>query len=334
LRLNRESILNFINQTINRRAQSRRDLIAVYSCGSFLGDNYLLNGSGDVDLIFVLGEKPEKERELTRISDDLFLDISFRTENEYRDTRALRVDPWLGPEISTCKILHDPQHFLDYVQASVRGQFERPDHVFQRAKSFADLGRSEWYRLVDGKAREENAFLAAGYLHAIWMTLNAIASLDGPPIAERRLMLEFPSRAEAAGEPGLFQALLGMLGADKISAELMIDWKTAWAEAFSAVQTEESPERFHPVRLKYFQGAFGSDLNPEQLNEGLWTFLKTWAEIACSLPEDSDQWKVWSTAFNILELNKPSLDSRLQALDALLDNVEEILDDWGRKNGI
>ena len=40
--------------------------------------------------------------------------------------------------VFSAQILHDPQHFLDFTQASVRGQFSQAEHVMARAGSQAD----------------------------------------------------------------------------------------------------------------------------------------------------------------------------------------------------
>lgn len=332
MRLNRENISNIIHQTVSRWSQSRQDLLAIYLTGTFLGDNYLLGGAGDADLVVVHSVPPEEEREISPISADFVLDISHRDERDYRDTRALRVDPWLGPEVSACRILYDPQHFMDFVQASVRGQFERPDHVYRRAKGFSDHARAGWAELQEGKTGGPQA--AAGYLQSVGYALNSVASLGGPPISERRMMLDFPQRAEEMGEPGLYQGLLGLLGADKLSVDQMAGWKEDWAKAFQAIQAVDRPMRFHPARLKYYQGAFSGSMEGETIQAGLWTFLKTWAEIACCLSAGTQDRAAWQSAFSTLDLSGPAFENRIHALDALLDNVEEILEDWGRKNGV
>ncbi len=254
MRLTRELITRSIDTLLTRRTESRHDLLAAYLCGTFLGDNYLLGGTGDVDLVFVYNGKPEAEREILPIVEDVHLDICNRDESDFRDTRVLRVDPWLGPEINACKILYDPQHFLDFIQASVRGQFDRPDHVYQRARSFLDQARSTWFQLVDESDQASQAQMTASYLQAVGMAVNAAASLNGPPLPERRLMLDFSQRAEEIGQPGLFQGLLGLLGAADLTEAAVSDWVVSWEKAFCSIPEANRPVKLQLARLQILPG--------------------------------------------------------------------------------
>ncbi len=60
---------------------------------------------------------------------------------------------------------------------------------------------------------ETGPALILKYLKAVNHAANAIAVLNGAPLAERRFLLQFPARAEAAGRPGLAAGLLSLLGA-------------------------------------------------------------------------------------------------------------------------
>ena len=50
-------------------------------------------------------------------------------------------------------------------------------------------------------------------MKSLYLAVNAVAELSGPPLQERRLMLDFASRAEAAPRPGMDAALTGLMGA-------------------------------------------------------------------------------------------------------------------------
>jgi hypothetical protein len=65
----------------------------------------------------------------------------------------------------------------------------------------------------------------------------------------------------------------------------------------------------------------------------LWPLLRTWTDIAGLLPGESsqrDEWRMALAHLNILS----DFDSRLEALDAYLDLIDETLDHWGRSNGV
>jgi hypothetical protein len=332
MRITRDFILKFTNETIERRARSGRDLQAAYLCGSFLDEDYLLGGAADVDLFLVHSEKPPAERELVRLTDDIHLDIVHHDQRDYRDTRSLRVDPWLGPAVNNCKILFDPQHFMDFVRASVRGQFDRPDHIYQRAGALADKARETWFHL-QGEKLEPGPAAVSEYLSAVGNAANAIASLSGQPLTERRLLLDFMARAEALERPGLYQGFLGLLGAPNLKLPLLGSWLSSWAKAFLDLPQAEAPERLHSLRLNYYLEAFREMVEGESPVAALWPLLATWTVLSEIHPADSPHRVDWRQAAEQLGLYGQSLTERIEALDAYLDLVEETLETWAQVNG-
>ena len=63
MRITREFIQKYTHEFIERRGISRRDLTAVCLCGSFLRENYLIGGAGDVDLFMIHSGCPSPSRE-------------------------------------------------------------------------------------------------------------------------------------------------------------------------------------------------------------------------------------------------------------------------------
>jgi hypothetical protein len=332
MRITREFIQKFTKEAINRRTRNDRDILAVYLCGTFLHEGFMLGGAGDVDLFFIHNSPPPLAREIVRITDEIHLDIAHRDQMEYRETRSLRVDPWLGPTISACKALYDPQHFLDFVQASVRGQFDRPDHIYQRARPQADQAREIWFQLQ--AVEDENQEQALNqYLAAVGKSANAITSLVGPPIPERRLLLEFGSRANALDRPGLYHGLLGLLGGSNCDTTILKDWLKNWAEAFKAIPDSERRARFNLTRYQYYLAAFKEIIESDQPLAVLWPLLSTWSGLAASFTLDSVFVADWQRVLKELGLTGAALEERIRALDAFLDTVEETLEKWAEVNG-
>ncbi len=247
MRITRELMLKFARDMIPRQARESRNLLAAYLCGSMLGDDFLLGGAGDIDLVLIHDEPFPVEREVIPVNEEIHLDIAHHYQRDYRDTRHLRVHPWLGPTLNDCKALYDPQHFLDFTQASVRGQFARPDHVSERAKAQAETARQVWQSLVMGSQAGGPAMLSE-YLRSVGFAANAIASLSGPPLVERRFLQQFPARAEAIGRPGLYQGLLGLLGAQNLDAQALTDWIPFWQAAYRTLPVTAAPIHLHPAR--------------------------------------------------------------------------------------
>jgi predicted nucleotidyltransferase len=332
MRITRELMLKFAKDTIARQARESRSLLAAYLCGSMLGDDFLLGGAGDIDLVLIHEEQSPVEREVIPLNEEIHLDIAHHYRRDYRDTRRLRVHPWLGPTLNACKALYDPQHFVDFTQASVRGQFDRPDHISERARVQAEMARQVWQDLAMATQAGGPA-LVADYLRAVGFAANAVASLSGPPLVERRFLQQFPARAEAIGRPGLFQGLLGLLGAQHLEAQVLSDWLPHWQTAYQSLPASEAPIHLHPVRLNYYLGAFKGMIQEEQPVMALWPLLRTWTMLAALSPENSPVCQTWQSAVEYLGVYGADFGQRLEALDAYLDLVEETLETWARQNG-
>jgi hypothetical protein len=325
-------MLKVASDAVARQSRATRDLLAAYLCGSLLEDEFLLGGTADVDLVYIHTEPATSPREIVRLTDEVHLDIAHHYQNDYRDTRALREHPWLGPALISCRILYDPQHFMDFTQASVRGQFDRSDHAFKRARQQVDRARSIWIRYHLSPVHPGPEDIQA-YLQALGYAANAIASLNGPPLTDRRFLLHFPARAEALGKPGLYAGLLGLLGAPNLPEAALDEWLPQWQAAYQAVPAEQAPARLHPARLGYYAGALAALGAGPQPETALWPLIYTWTMSAGLCPADSSHRRAWHQACDQLDLVGPSFAERIQALDAYLDGIEEALEDWARLNG-
>jgi hypothetical protein len=332
MRVTRETMLKFTQDTIARRARESHNLLAVYMTGSFLGEEFLLGGAGDIDLVFIHAGEFPAEREIVRLTDELHLDIAHHAQREYRDPRRLRVHSWLGPALKTCKVMHDPQHFLDFTQASVRGQFDRSDNVLQRARVQMEQARQIWLGF-QAEPLEAGPQSLSAYLRAVGLAANAIASLSGPPLTERRFLVNYPGRAEAVGRPGLYAGMLGLLGAPRLAGSALADWLPVWLAAYEALPSTAAPARLHSNRRIYYQRAFESMLSGLHPELALWPLLRTWTMAAGLLESDSPHLKTWGQAMGQLGLTGQAFEERVEALDAYLDLVDETLENWARANG-
>lgn len=331
MRITRDTLNKIIRDTVDKRTKSDRNILAVYLHGSLLGDNYLLGGTADIDLFFIHMDQVALEREIVHLTDDVHLDIAHHFHRNYRQTRQLRVHPWLGPTLKDCKVLFDPQHFLDFTLASVRGQYERPDHQLERSRNQVDAARQIWVALSeDPSGSTPRHFLS--YLKAIEYAANAVAGLYGGPLTERRLLDQFPQRASMAGRPVLAAGLLGLLEGQQTSRETIENWLSLWQTAFKSVP-EVAPARLHPHRLNYYLKAFQSFIAEDRYFAVLWPLLRTWT-LAVSLNNGNpDVVSDWKSNLTQIDLIGSTFPDRLQALDAYLDMVEEVQDQWAAENG-
>lgn len=332
MRITREALLKNMQETVDRRTRSDRNLLSIYLCGSLLEQEYMLGGTADIDLVFIHTDTITTDREIIPLTEEFHLDITHHFHRDYRQTRSLRVHPWLGPTLKSCHILFDPQHFMDFTQASVRGQFDRADYTLERSRKQAEHAREMWqgfHPAVQAFGPKE----ISGYLKAVDHAANAIALLTGPPLTERRFLQRFPERAEALQKPGLFPGLLGLLGAPHIDASTITSWLPLWRKAYTALPAEQAPARLHAARRAYYLRGFEALLKDPQPMAALWPVLKTWTQAIMLLPQESPEYADWQQAMDVLGLQAAGFVERLEALDAYLDMVEETLENWARMNG-
>ena len=333
MRINRETLLKVAEQTVAQRVRSDRDIMAAYLSGTLLEESYMLGGTADIDLTFLHMDRPTVEREVQRLTEEVHLDIAHYDQRDFSQARKLRLHPWLGPTIYACKMLYDPQHFLDFTQASVRGQFDRPDHVLERARQQLGHAREIWSGFANQTLGRPTPKDLLTYLRAIDHAVNAVASLNGPPLTERRMLLQFQDRADAAGKPGLYPAFLGMLGGSHVDAEKLHSWLPGWQTSMESLPVQAIPARLNPCRHAYYRHAFEAMLQGESPVAMLWPLLRTWTLAAVLSPEGSPGRIAWAEACQSLGLLDAGFADRLQALDAFLDLVEEAIEQWSRQVG-
>ncbi len=333
MRINRQMLLKIAEDTVAQRTRREHDILAVYLSGSLLGDDFLLGGTADIDLTFIHLGSVAAEREIVRLTEEVHLDIAHHEEKLYRQARQLRLHPWLGPTIFTCKVLYDPQHFLDLIQASVRGQFNRADYVLQRARQQAEHARQIWLGFREETPQAVGPGELTLYLRAVEHAVNAVASLNGPPLTERRFTQGFSQRAAALEHSGLYAALLGILGGRQVDGEMLKGWLSEWHMTLEALPAESLPPRLHPARRAYYRRAIETFLEGEQPQDALWPLLHSWTLATRLLPQGEAALSAWYEATQQLGFGGDGFGERLTALDAFLDLVEETIEAWGRERG-
>ncbi len=334
MRVTRESLIRIAKETVQERMYNEKDIVAAYLTGSLLNEDPLFGGVTDIDLVLVTAEKPLMSREIVALTPDFHLDISFRAKAEYDPPRELRANPWLGYEVYDLMILYESRHFIEFTQAAVRAGFEfhGPALVLQRCRKLLDHGRKIWFDLSDA-GESVGPKEVAKYLKSLYHAANVIAELHGPPLAERRLLLQFPSLAEQAGRPGLSAGLLGLLGAADLDASTLEGWLPGWESTFQAgFETGKADVRIQPARLNYYKKGFEAMLAGADPSALLWPLLTTWTNAAVVLPEDEIQ--AWQVACAALGLSGKRFAERVEGLDQYLDELDILLDEIAQENGL
>jgi hypothetical protein len=335
MRITREILLKIARDTAAQRVKISRRLVCIYLTGSCLTEEPLLGGTTDIDLVMIHDSDPLEDREIVRLSDEVHLDISHYSQELFHQPRHLRSHPWLGPILyNKPLVLWDSGHWFDYTQAATGAQFLSPDNILSRARSLAEDARQNWMTLSFNPVLDHRRRVY-GFLKALESAGNAIASLSGVPLAERRFMIQFPQCAQALGRPDLSAGLVALLSGEvEVGDETWAGWLGSWDQALqSAAQIEKCPPRLNPARRTYYARA-ATALWEEHPTAAFWLLMRTWTLAVYHLPPDSPSILPWQEACRTAGLDKAHFSARLEALDHYLDSVEETLDLWGQKNGV
>ncbi|MDR3573217.1 MAG: hypothetical protein P4L50_05125 [Anaerolineaceae bacterium] len=334
MRITRDTLIKAARDNARQHSQADRRLVCIYLTGSLLEDEPLLGGTTDIDLVVVHDSEPSVNREIVRLTDEVHVDVAHRSAAAFRQPRHLRLDPWLGAFLCQNPIvLYDTQHWFEFTQAGVCSQFYQPDYVLQRARPLAESARQNWMELHNGEYNPGPTKLLA-YLKALENAANSIACLNGVPLTERRFMVNFPERAQAIQRPGLSSGLLDLFLNQTVAEEDWQSWINDWKTALKTIsQMENCPPRLHSCRQLYYERAIETykTSNP---GSAMWILLRTWSLALLCLPNDETSEQAWQKACQKLALDETHFETRVAALDAYLDSVEEALDVWSKQMGI
>lgn len=334
MRVTRETLIRLAKETTQARAFNDKDILAAYLIGSLLTDDPFLGGVTDIDLVFVTAGNPKRSREIVKLTGDFHVDITYHARAEYNPARELRVNPWLGPEIYAPMLIYEREKFFDFVQAAVRGGFEfnGPALTLQRCRTLLSHGRGVWTDLLS--VEKTGPAEVAHYLKSVYHAACAVGELNGGnPLAERRLLLDFPTRAAQANREGMAAGLIGLLGGHNLADGIPAEWIPAWQTEFtSAAETGKADPRISQSRTAYYRKAFDAMLGSDNNIAALWPLMHTWTLAANVLPEEKT--KGWQAACAKLGLTGVGFGEKVEGLDAFLDEVEILLDEIAAANGL
>ena len=336
MRVTRDSLIRIAKETSTERSYNDRSIIAAYLTGSLVGDDDpMLGGTADIDLVLVHNAPPAQSREIVKLTPDFHLDIRHRTKSEFKSPRELRAEPALGYEMYDPMLLSEREKFFEFVQAGLRAGFEfhAPSMVLTRCRKLLAEARKGWLDLSDIAAEKAGALQVKQFLRAIGYAADAIGELSGGPLAERRFLMHFPARAEAAERPEFTERLFNLLGADRIDPAVFSGWIPAWgADFLAAAQDARVDPSIHAARFNYYEKAIQALAAGEMPLTALWPLIRSWT-LACQVL-DPQQTGPWQAACAQLGLLGNEFEQRVSDLDGFLDQIEVRLDEVAVSSGV
>lgn len=328
MNINRATLIEIASREAETRGQIG-DVISGYLIGSVARGEALLGGTTDIDLVLIHRDDPPFAREITGLSEEVHLDIAHHPRSLYQQPRELRVHPWLGATLCEPVFLYDPEHFFEWAQAGARGQFFRPDHMYQRAKAFIQRARQSRTLLpVTGR-------WVRSYLRAVLDTANAAASLSGFPVAGRRMVLDLKAVAGNLAFPELFGIFLMLLGLDHFSAWDLPETLSRWAKAFDTASEQSDDPLVAPCRRNYFLRGYRALLDDGHPQAILWTLLTSWESAMHAMNSSSEEAHTiaWGEILSDLQLSEEHQEMRSDQLEKYIDQVELFLENWAQEAG-
>ncbi len=308
-----------------KESKKNRDLLSIYLRGSLLYGSPLIGGAGDIDLVFIHNSPPVQEREIRKLTPEITFDIEHHDQLVYRKPRELRLDPWFGPTLQDAVPLYDPRHLLDYTQSGVRSNFSFPENIRARSTKLITEARQFW---MDRQISPPHNILEElpAFLAALEQAANAVALLSGPPLATRRLGMEFSRRGEAVGAPGLGSAFSHLLGGVDLSKDTLADWLGSWIAALDTLKKHPDVLPVLVEQETYYLAALEKLLLSPNPIHGLWPLLTTWTAIVSVLPDQTALQAPWIKALTVLGFAGKDYQIRLVALDSFLEICESLID--------
>ena len=335
MRITRELLHKFAQQTVNARLKSEPDIHAAYMMGSIIRENPLLGGTADIDLVLVHKYSAPTDRECVSITPDVSLDIFHKVKDDYTDHRAFRQDPWMGYPLTHYNIiLYDSNHWLEFIQSSVNAEFHRPDNVLARVRKFSSKARNQWFSLFQQPSNTHNAWLDR-YLITLSLAANSVSGLIGPPLTRRRFLQTFEERVEDLGVPKILAGLNGLLGFSDDHDEELLTWIDAFKEDLVYLSEKSvPPAHLVPCRHSYYTGAIEALAKSDSPAQAVWPLLRTWLDIHIALNKPAPGADTWRNMLSSLDLSEEQADQKSEALDAYLDSVEIVIETWENAYGI
>ena len=328
-----ETLKQFAENTVEKMTRGNFEIIGAYLRGSLcLLESPLLGGSTDIDLVFIHSGDPKNPREILRLTNDIHLDIEHHPQRDYLKGRELRVHPTMGPSLFNAQVLFDPQHFIDFTIATVRGMFHREDHIIQRARPQIESARSRWIEFQNEPVWN-HAQSVLEYLGIVEQAAQAVTSLVGEPLSERRFLPAYADRVERLDKGGMYAGLVGLLGGARVDRRQLQGWVNAWDQVMKDVSSSQCPPQIHPHRRAYYLNAFDALLNSNQPKDVLWPLLTTWTLAAATLPDKAPETQPWLDACEQLGIIGDDMDERIAALDMYLEQVEQTVEIWAMEHG-
>jgi hypothetical protein len=335
MRITHGLLLKNAKQWVMERQAADRSLVCAYLSGSLAdsddAEDALIGGAGDVDVVCVHNSLNPPDRELVRLTDRIHLDIWPVSQSAYEDPKQLRMNPWIGHDLfRKPPVLFDKNHWFDFVLAGAFSNYHQPENVVLRAMYFLNNARERLQSMAFGEVAPA-AWLST-YLQTLSDGANLLAVLSDGPLGTRRLLLAFPSRAADLAIPQWTGRLIEAFSRGVPEGDTLAQWIQQWDELFALrTETTSMPPDLDPLKIPYYRHAMES-FAPSAPMSALWILLFTFGQRLAINTEPAPP--PVREMLQAVGLGEETRQEREESLEALIDDAEEVLEDWAKNRGL
>jgi hypothetical protein len=332
MRITQDLLNKFATETVKQHQRSEPDLHAAYLIGSLIKEDPLLGGTTDIDLVLVHKYKTPMAREVHPLTPEVSVDIFHKNQSDYEQHRQLRKDPELGYPLNHPNILlFDTDHWLEFIQSSVRAEFHRPDNVLARVNLFFDAARANWFTFMSDPPENHLAWLDR-FLEVLSLAANAVCGLIGPPLTTRRFLITLKDQVETLGVPNIFVGFTSLLGFSDSPDKNLLEWVGGLNEDYSHLhQSSTPPVHLSACRQPYYVRAVKALMESKDPMPAYWPLLRIWLDIKLASETSTTPTlgqAAWKDLLKSLNLVEETEEEKIEGLDAYLDTIEITIETW------
>jgi hypothetical protein len=196
-----------------------------------------------------------------------------------------------------------------------------------------DKARENWFSLIQTSSLTHLEWMHQ-YLSTLSLTANAVIGLISPPLTTRRFMIDLQDQTSALGAPKLYLGFKHLVGlSDEVTFQFD-EWLPALEKDFEKLLSDaEVPVHLSPCRKDYYFKAIQSLAESGQPEYVIWPMLQLWLDIQLVSAKTLPSGDVYNDFLTSLHMTEKDISQKEEALDAFLDNIELLIEDWSKNYG-
>jgi hypothetical protein len=332
-------LMRLAREYADRKIKEIPSLRAIVLAGSVARGEPALGDAVDIDILLIDDHIPDPAYEVVRLSENVFIDATFVRVAELADRKALRMHHYLAPALNDALILHDPRHYFDILQASVRAPYNKPDNIYARARSALTPAQRIVDRFTlwreDPPADGPSADDLNDLRQALYLIAQSIILLSGQPgdaVGGRKFMVRFEA-ASRQHNTDLYPLFLETLGIANLPVNTLESLLPDWLAAYKAANQQGNANALiHSYKRGYYERGFKALAAEGHALNTLWLFEHT---LAACVQGQNPAPAVWGTYLQTTgKADTKGFIERIRQAENLTSLADETLNGWAKRENV